>query len=92
MRITGDLGNDVLTGRPGADVFNFRAGQGRDIVTDFAAGDRIALSHGDAADFAALTLKMTMAGEDTVISLTGQTVVLLGVSTSALTASDFLFD
>lgn len=89
--LSGDHGNDVLTGGAGADVFNFREGEGRDIITDFGAGDRIWLSLGDAADFEALASKITMAGEDAVISLAGQTIVLLGVSSTALTAQDFLF-
>ena len=89
--LSGDMGDDVLTGGAGADVFNFRGGQGRDIVTDFAQGDRIWLSASDAQDFQALGSKMTMAGADAVISLGSQTIVLIGVSTSSLTAQDFVF-
>ena len=89
--LSGDLGDDVLTGGAGADIFNFRGGQGRDIVTDFALGDRIWLSTGDATNFQALASKISMVGADTVISLSGQTIVLMGVSSSSLTAQDFAF-
>ena len=57
----------------------------------FALGDRIWLSTGDAANFQALASKISMVGADTVISLSGQTIVLMGVSSSSLTAQDFAF-
>ena len=89
--LSGDLGDDVLTGGAGADVFNFRGGQGRDIITDFGAGDRIWLSASDAQNFQALAAKITMVGADAVITLANQSIVLAGVSASSLTANDFVF-
>ena len=54
-QITGGLGRDVMTGQGGNDVFILRSAvetgitaTTRDIVTDFAAGDKIDLSNVDA--------------------------------------------
>ena len=89
--LSGDLGDDVLTGGAGADVFNFAGGQGRDLVTDFGAGDHIRLSLSQAANFQALASHMTTVGADTVITLGAQTIVVVGVQVSSLSAGDFLF-
>lgn len=42
-RIDGGEGRDTLTGGSGADSFEFRNNTGRDIITDFEAGDTIYL-------------------------------------------------
>lgn len=91
--LSGDFGDDVLTGGAGADGFNFAGGQGRDTVTDFrgAEGDRLIFARGDVADFNALLARATGSGEDVVIALSDQVIVLADVQLNALTASDFLF-
>ena len=91
--LSGDKGDDVLIGGAGADLFSFVNGAGRDVIADFshAQGDHIRLSAAQAADFQALSGKMTMVGADTVISLDGLTIVLAGVPMSSLTSGDFLF-
>lgn len=91
--LSGDLGDDVLNGGGGADLFNFAGGGGRDVVMDFshAQGDRIGISASDAANFTMLSGKLASIGGDTVITLSGQTIVLAGVSAASLTAADFVF-
>ena len=42
--LIGGAGNDVLTGGSGVDTFRFTAGDGRDTVMDFAAGEIIEIS------------------------------------------------
>lgn len=42
-RLSGASGDDRLTGGSGADVFLFRAGAGRDVITDFTAEDVLRL-------------------------------------------------
>ena len=57
-----------------------------------ASASQFSTRSGDAANFQALASKISMVGADTVISLSGQTIVLVGVSSSSLTAQDFAFD
>ena len=39
--LAGDKGDDVITTGPGSDTIIFQAGDGRDLVTDFTAGDSV---------------------------------------------------
>ncbi|WP_448192964.1 family 16 glycosylhydrolase, partial [Azospirillum sp. sgz301742] len=63
--LSGDDGDDVLTGNAGNDTFVFAPGSGHDTITDFAAGDRIAIAAG-----MSYTLGSNGAG-DAVISFSG---------------------
>lgn len=100
-RISARLGNDVLNGGAGDDlliggagnnIFAFDgAGFGRDTITRFDNGhDIIEIGTSLAADFDALTI--TAQGARTVIDFGGGDLIILrGVATTDLDASDFLF-
>ena len=46
--LSGGAGNDSLTGGAGADVFLYASGEGKDVITDYVAGDDvIKLTSGD---------------------------------------------
>jgi Ca2+-binding RTX toxin-like protein len=80
--MTGDLGNDTLTGGAGADIFRAFNGGGSDRITDFnaAEGDRVQVDPGT-------TYTVAQVGSDTVIDLGGgNQTVLAGVSMSSLPA------
>jgi len=91
--LSGDAGDDGLLGGAGADRFSFVGGQGRDVVQDFRSieGDRLVIAAADTSDFASLMARTNMVGGDTVITLEGQTIVLLDVQLSTLTAADVIF-
>lgn len=86
--MSGDLGNDTMYGGTGADWFAFRAGSGADRVEDFSfdEGDRVQLAPGTAYTVVA-------SGADAVIRLTGtsDTLTLVGVTASSVTASYVVF-
>jgi probable HAF family extracellular repeat protein len=90
--LTGGLGNDKLTGGNGADTFVFNANFGKDVITDFH-NDVIQFDHTVFADFAAIQAHMANDGHgNTVITHDANTTVkLLGVTSSELHGSDFVF-
>ena len=95
-RLDGRAGADRLAGGSGDDVFVFRAGFGTDTVTDFTAGgtsDRIDLSSFAALHALSDVLALAQqSGANTVLSFTtGLSLILQGVTKSALTAADFIF-
>ena len=90
-------GNDILAGGRGADVFSFRAGFGRDVITDFTASgaghDTIAL-HGIAGlnSFAQVLSHAKQVGTGVVISAdANDTLTLSNVTKSSLVSHDFAF-
>ena len=42
--LNGGKGNDTLTGGAGNDVFIYQSGQGNDVITDYATGDKISIT------------------------------------------------
>ncbi len=71
----GGKGNDTLTGGDGDDTFIFRAGEGNDVITDYAAGDLLQILNRNGrgyADFKSsfsnntLTLKVNGGGKITM--------------------------
>jgi|GEM_PF-538970 len=89
--IVGGAGNDTLYGEGGADLFAFAAGSGADVISGFEDGsDRI-----DLRTYAGATIGNTtiaQIGADTRITLTGgETILLIGITATNITAGDFLF-
>jgi Ca2+-binding RTX toxin-like protein len=92
-RLIGGGGNDYLAGGAGADMFVFSSGFGRDVIADFVQGDdRIELRfHDSMAAFGALSIHQEQNNAVITAQGTRDTIVLLDVMASALTADDFIF-
>lgn len=93
--IDGGRGNDILTGGAGADRFVFSGNFGRDRISDFLQGGDTIDLRGVASitSFRDLTRNhLSTSGEDLRIDAGGgNTITLLDVDRSDLSASDFLF-
>ncbi|MCS3765091.1 VCBS domain-containing protein [Bradyrhizobium centrosematis] len=92
--LSGGAGNDALNGGIGADTFVYATGGGADVIGDFlqADADKIDLTGvpgiSTLADVQALA---TQQGPNTVINFgNGDTLTLLNVTLSDLTAADFI--
>ena len=96
-RLTGGTGQDTLTGGGGPDVFVFATGDGRDVITDFAArgaGHDILDLRGliTVTSFADLVANHLSEGAgDVTLRAGGDTITLQGVQLEDLSARDFLF-
>jgi Ca2+-binding RTX toxin-like protein len=92
-RLIAGAGNDYLAGGAGADLFVFNNGFGHDMIADFLQGtDRIELRFHDLMDdFGSLAISQHQ--NNALISAEGSrdTIVLVDVMASALTADDFIF-
>ncbi|MDD9926778.1 MAG: hypothetical protein OXR03_13205, partial [Rhodospirillaceae bacterium] len=95
--LNGGLGDDTLSGGGSDDLFIVSAGEGRDRITDFAAGagseDVIDLqSHDSLFNLDAVLTRATDDGVDTTIALSSDDFLTLdGVLVSDLHADDFIF-
>ncbi|MEZ5755091.1 MAG: calcium-binding protein [Paracoccaceae bacterium] len=90
--LVGGRGNDTLTGGSGADLFEFRRGDGRDLITDFTDGvDRIELDGFSGRDLTAILNGARQVGDDVVLTLSARdSITLADVQLSQLDRSDFL--
>jgi len=81
--LVGGAGKDTLTGGGGGDTFGYMlasdsgVGANRDVITDFAEGDRIDLTAAGGRTFIGNQLFSGTAGQVRVVTLTGQTIVEL---------------
>jgi hypothetical protein len=88
--LNGGAGTDLMQGGKGKDVFVFDKGWGRDTVSDYADNsDKLDFRKSGAAGFG--DLKLAQVGQDIVISLGADEVVLLGINAATITQSDFIF-
>jgi serralysin len=81
-RLIGGAGKDSLTGGSGNDTFVFASGDsavglGRDVVTDFASGDRIDLTGAGAKSFIGNNAFTGSAGQVRSVNISGQTIIEL---------------
>lgn len=95
-RLFGGAGADRLTGGLGADIFVIDSAGDRDVITDFSLtqGDRISLrsnlnGSGITSGATALANVRDVAGKAVLDMGNGNIVILLGVQTAELSASDF---
>lgn len=90
--LVGGRGNDTLTGGSGADLFEFRRGDGRDLITDFTDGvDRIELDGFSGRELTAILNGARQVGDDVVLTLSaGASITLADVQLSQLDRADFL--
>ena len=96
-RFRGGSGDDILTGRGGADTFVFGNGFDSDVITDFRAGaavdDVIELSLGTAFD----TFAEVLSAATQVVAYVafdfgqGDQLTLKNAAMSSLATNDFLF-
>lgn len=87
--LDGGKGNDTLTGGAGPDTFVFGADFGRDVVTDWSGEDTMQFASSIFASSAQALAAAAQVGADVVITAGANHVLLMGVSLSSLTMSDF---
>ncbi|MFC2970460.1 M10 family metallopeptidase C-terminal domain-containing protein [Acidimangrovimonas pyrenivorans] len=88
--LVGGAGSDTLTGGAGADTFVFAGDGGRDVVTDFTAGeDRLDLSQLPMF-YDPARLQVETNGKGAVLDWFGQEIVLLSADRSALSRAEVL--
>lgn len=94
QQIEGGAGNDVLIGGGGKDVFIVSAGNGSDVIMDFATGvDTIRLGGYGITTFGQIQSLAKQVGKDTVLHFAnGEDLILRDVTATSLTAADFTYE
>jgi phospholipase/lecithinase/hemolysin len=89
-RLDGGADDDSLTGGQGKDLFVFRLGNGKDIVTDFQVGqDKIDLTSFGFANYSNFIANASLVND--IISFgPGNTLELLNTNVLSLSAADFI--
>ena len=95
--LIGGPGNDTFYGGEGGDTFMFATNEGEDFIVDFsvAQGDKISIASGinGITTPAQALAHVRDSGANAVLDLgAGNYVMLLGVATSSLHASDFVIE
>jgi Ca2+-binding RTX toxin-like protein len=96
--ITGGVGNDTITGGTGNDIIRFELGFDDDTIVGFDSAPgggqdflNLGLSLGiNAGNFAA-NVSIGASGGNTLITIGGDTITLLGVAAATVTIDDFTF-
>jgi Ca2+-binding RTX toxin-like protein len=93
--LDGGIGNDTMTGGAGSDVFQFLAGFGHDIITDFSSNPVVGVDLLDmsslgitAATFAS-SVTIAASGVNTLITIGANSIQLNGVAAATVSATDF---
>jgi Ca2+-binding RTX toxin-like protein len=90
--ITGGLDADRLSGGSGADRFVFQAGDGRDVITDFASGtDKLRMLGLTAADVAWSAKSWAGVGSGIEVAYNGGADAVLLLNVTKVVSSDFIF-
>jgi cysteinyl-tRNA synthetase, unknown class len=90
-RLSGGAGRDIVSGGDGRDTFVFRAGDGRDVISDFQNGlDRLDLT-GLADSFAEVKAAASVKGDHIVLTFGADSIEVHGLTLASLTAGDVIF-
>jgi Ca2+-binding RTX toxin-like protein len=91
--LNGGAGNDILTGGGGSNVFQFSAGFGHDIITDFnplVGGDKLGIAGlGITAATFASSVTIAASGANTLITIGTGSIQLNGVAAASIHQSNF---
>lgn len=83
----GNAGDDTLTGGSGNDLFVSITNGGNDFITDFTTGDHIQVI---GVDTSFLMSHLTDSEGNAIISFSGGTITLIGISSTTIDASVFV--
>jgi beta-glucanase (GH16 family) len=88
--LNGDLGNDVLYGGAGEDIFVVEKGFGSELILDFSENDTLRLTGHSFTSFDDLSAAMTNVGNDVYLDFgNGEIAVLANTQTAELSADQF---